>query len=203
MKNANGKSKWKGTDEESEWISEWLQLRSSGRDEGGVCWSGNSCPCAVSMSSSGDTDPISSSEDSSIPWLCRLEINKSSSFSSASSKEKYLSRWRRSGRSDVILLAFCVQTRERMAMDPPVELIHSFVLQKSDEKKKRVRISYLIIYQFNYLLIPFFFWIWLLRDWLSCCYFLRFELVLEEIKVFENAELLVGGDGIVEFRVAR
>ena len=29
------------------------------------------------------------------------------------------------------------------------------------KKKKRVRISYIIIYQFNYLLIPLFFWIWL------------------------------------------
>lgn len=72
------------THEESEWISEWLELRSSGNDEGSsrvIFMLGNSlmlCPNPASMSSSGETEPISSSDDSSIPWSwlgqSRLEL---------------------------------------------------------------------------------------------------------------------------------
>ena len=58
--------------EESECISDWLEFRSSGNDDGssrGILILGNSPLCArpASISSSGDTEPISSSDDSSIP----------------------------------------------------------------------------------------------------------------------------------------
>ena len=58
------------THDESDWISEWLQLRSRGRDEGGMANGISLRPIAVSMSSNGDTEHMSSSEDSSMPSFC-------------------------------------------------------------------------------------------------------------------------------------
>ena len=66
----------------------------------------------------------------------------------------------RSCLSCVFFLAFGVQTRERVSVNTPIELIHPFV-------------------------------------------FLRFQFVFEEIEIFKDTKLLVGGDRIVQFGVAR